>query len=279
MDPQIEHAGLDELVEEFNEAKRAGYRARMQRADQRIREALEPELQHRFDVAARSYSLLFGDGRQANPGLGELEKPVSERHTEYIEMESELLQGGQAWVTSPETDGHSLIAASQYVMLEADRDRTINALVHYDADLQDDLLATGDGVRGRIVRIEDESEGRRTRAVWVVESDATFPLRVRPGDILAQAGYPKRKVEVREIVEGSQSSRRFELAVISGIREGQGLLGRIPLDQRWNGKIVTFLALGEPGFAYMKRKMLWDRDGPGTWLTASAAVGRLDRSR
>jgi hypothetical protein len=64
-----------------------------------------------------------------------------------------------------------------------------------------------------------------------------------------------------------QNARRLELEVVSGIRKGDGVLAREPLDGRWNGRSVTFLALGEPGFAYMKRKMLWDRDGPGTWLT------------
>jgi len=27
------------------------------------------------------------------------------------------------------------------------------------------------------------------------------------------------------------------------------------------------LSLNNPGFAFMKRKMIWDRTGPGIWLT------------
>jgi len=267
LDPQVERASLDGLVEEFNEAKRAANRATMQRTGGQIREALEPELRHRFDVAARSYSLLVGDGRPSNPGLGELEKPISERHTEYADIETKLLQGAKAWIASPETDAHSLVAASQYVMLEADRDRVVNALVHYDTDMQDDLLTVGDGLRGRIVGIRDESEGRKIRAIWVVESDVPRALRFRLGDTLVQAGYAKRKVEIRDIIESPQEPRRFELEVVAGIRKGDGKLGLMPLDTRWKGKTVTFLSVGEPGFAYMKRKMLWDRTGPGTWLT------------
>jgi hypothetical protein len=232
-----------------------------------IQQALEPELRHRFDVAARSYLALVGDPRPVNPGLDELERTAGERHTEYVGVETKLLEGTKAWVKSPETDAHSLVAASQYVMLEADRDRVVNALVHHDTDLQDDLLAVGDGLRGRILNIKNESEGRKTRAIWVVEADVSRPLRFRLGDKLVQAGYAKRKAAIRKITENSREPPRFELEIVNGIRETNGPLGRPPLDIRWRGRTVTFLTLGEPGFAYMKRKRLWERTGPGTWLT------------
>ncbi len=54
---------------------------------------------------------------------------------------------------------------------------------------------------------------------------------------------------------------------MSGIQEAPGPLGRDPRDKFWKGKTVTFLDLNDPGFAFRKRKMLWDRSGPGTWLT------------
>ena len=197
----------------------------------------------------------------------ELEKYSGERHAEYLENETKIAQGTKARIASPETDRHSLVAASGYVMLEADHDRYINALIHHDIDLQDDLLTAGDGLRGRIVGIRDESEGRKTRAIWIVEEDWARPLRLRLGDLIVQAGYPKRKAEIRHIFERPTHPRRFELEIVNGIREGDGPLGHRPLDGRWKRKSVTFLSLGEPGFAYMKRKMLWERDGPGTWLT------------
>jgi hypothetical protein len=178
-----------------------------------------------------------------------------------------LAGGKKTWVKSPETDGHSLVAASQYVTLEADHDRCLNALVHYDEDLQEDLLVVGDGLRGKIVKVQDESEGRKTRAIWIIEEDSERPLRMRLGDVVVQAGYPKRRAALRDVTEGSRGPRRFGLEIVAGIREGDLPLGRDPLDGRWKGKTVTFLNLGEPGFAFMKRKMLWDRAGPGTWLT------------
>ena len=267
LDPQVEKAGIDELVETFNEAKRDGNSAAMRTNASRIREALEPELLRRFDVTAHAYAAVVSDERRVNPGVLELEKYSGERHAEYLENETKIAQGTKARIASPETDRHSLVAASGYVMLEADHDRYINALIHHDIDLQDDLLTAGDGLRGRIVGIRDESEGRKTRAIWIVEEDWARPLRLRPGDLIVQAGYPKRKAEIRHIFERPTHPRRFELEIVNGIREGDGPLGHRPLDGRWKRKSVTFLSLGEPGFAYMKRKMLWERDGPGTWLT------------
>ena len=37
----------------------------------------------------------------------------------------------------------------------------------YAAPLTDDGIRAGDGLRCRIVGIRDESEGRKTRAIWV----------------------------------------------------------------------------------------------------------------
>jgi hypothetical protein len=267
LDPQVEKAGIDASVEAFNEAKRAGDSAKVRKLGGQIRDALEPELRHRFETAAHAYAVLAADGRAVNPGLAELETSSRERHNEYLEIEARLAGGKKAWVKSPETDSHSLVAASQYVTLEADGDRCLNALVHHDEDLQEDLLVVGDGLRGKIVKILDESEGRKTRVVWVIEEDADRPLRVRLGDGVVQAGHSKRKAVLRDVQEAERRPRRFELEIVAGIREADGPLGREPLDGRWKGKTVTFLNLNEPGFAFMKRKMLWDRTGPGTWLT------------
>lgn len=256
LDPQVEKAGLDARVEAFNEAKRSGHSPAMRKIADKIREALEPELRHRFEVAARAYAAIAADRRPVNAGLEKLEESARERHREYLEVEERLAEGKKARVKSPETDDHSLVAASQYVTLEADRDRCLNALVHYDADLQEDLLVVGDGLRGKIVKIEDKSEGRKTRAIWVVEEDDERPLRIRLDDVvvqaIVQAGYPKRKAALRGVREGSRGARRFEVEIVAGIRKGDGPLGRVPLDGRWKGKAVTFLNLNEPGFAFIR---------------------------
>jgi hypothetical protein len=268
LDPQIErNRGLDEYVEQFNEAKREGNNAVMVKASEAIRAALVPELQHRFDVAARAYIAFIDDKRPVNSGLRDLAKTAGERHAEFITIETKVSAGTKAWIASPETDANSLVAASRYLTLEADHEVFINAVVHEDSDLQNDLLATGDGVRGRITAIRDESEGRKTRAIWIIDEDERRPLRVRSGDKLVQAAYSSRKARVRDITEDAKGHRRLELEIVAGIREGGGALGRKPLDRWWRGQTVTFLALGEPGFAFMKRKMLWDRTGPGIWLT------------
>jgi hypothetical protein len=268
LDPQVEkELKLDELVQEFNEFKRAGYKSGMARTTAAIREALEPELRRRFEIVVGAYQTLANDSRPINTGVEDLEEAARQRYGEYVEMEAALLRGEKPWIQSPETDGHSLIAASRYITLEANSHRHTNALIHTDSDLQDDLLSAGDGIRGRIVQIIDESVGRKTRAVWVIEQDAGRPLRIREGGIVLQAGYPKRKAELRRSDEAASGRRRFELLITAGIRAGEGILGRPPLEGSWKGKTVTFLSLEDPNFAIRKRGMLWDKSGPGTWLT------------
>jgi hypothetical protein len=268
LDPEVEKsARLDELVEAYNKAKRASDQRTMDMTGNQIHRVLEPELRHRFNAAARAYAFLANDDRKPNPGLEDLEKSSAEHHGEYLQTESAIASDGKAWVPSPETDGHSLVAASKYLTLEADQDRVTNALVHYDRDLQQDLIDSGDGLSGRIVKIEDRSEGRKTRAVWLIEDCGAHPLRLRIGNRVVQAGYPKRKAELLDILETESGTRRFALEITAGIREGEGPLGRPPLDGYWKGRSVTFLSLNDPGYAFTKRKMLWDRAGPGTWLT------------
>lgn len=267
LDPQIEKSGLDALVEEFNKAKRAGDGTKTRKLAEDVHNSLEDELVHRFETTARAYELLQADRRPVNPGLDELEEWARECHDNYLEAEQRIASGGKAWVKAPETDRHSLIAAADYVTLEAAQDRCLNALVHFDEDLQEDLLASGDGVAGKIVDVLVEKQGRAQRAVWVVEEEIQRPLRTRPGKKLVQAGYPKRAAVLRPVLVSASGPRRFELEIVAGIREGAGLLGRDPTDKRWKGKSVTFLSLNDPGFAFRKRKMLWDRTGPGTWLT------------
>jgi hypothetical protein len=127
-------------------------------------------------------------------------------------------------------------------------------------------LAVGDGLRGRIVDIQTTGSGRSRHAVWVVEEDLERPLRVREGDKLAQAGYKKREAILLE-GDTARGRRRFQLEIVKGIQPGEGPLGRVPNDPRWEGKTVTFLSLSDQWFAVIKAQNLWDRTGPGTWLT------------
>lgn len=271
LDPQVEKAGLDADVEAFNIAKRNGDAGKMKALASKIEKALEPELRHRFDVAARAYRALRADAREANPGLLEPESAARTRYEAYLEAERKVARGEKAWVTSPETDGHALMAASNYVTLESDHGRYVNALVHDDEDMQEDLLATGDGVRGKIVGVEFPAKGGGKRATWVIEEDLRRPLRLREGSKLTQAGYPGRTAELLRIDESARGPRGVRLEIVKGVLDGQGPLGRNARDASWKGKTVTFLSLPQPDFAERRRMMLWDRQGPGVWLTHQQA--------
>ncbi len=93
LDPQIEKAGLDTLVEEFNKAKRSGDSAKAEPLTQDIHKLLEVELVHRFETAARAYEMVQSDRRPVNPGLQELEQWASECHGDYLKAERQLARG------------------------------------------------------------------------------------------------------------------------------------------------------------------------------------------
>ncbi len=267
LDPKLERDTLADLVEKHNAERRAGRTAAAKKCADAIHTHLEPELRRRFEVAVRAHDVLLADRRKANSGLEQLGEEAQSRHEDYLSMEQRIAEGGKAYVRSPETDRHSLVAASSYITAQADEDRFVSALVHYDPEMQADMLASGDGLRGKIVKIRDEGDGRRTVAIWTIDEDAARPLRVREGDALKQAGYSKRAAVLRSTTTKRDGGKQFELQITSGIRPGEGPFGREPLDRWWKGKAVTFLSLGEPGFSYMRRKMLWKRGGPGAWLT------------
>ena len=259
LDPAEEKKEIPEYVEEFNEAKRAANEPKMRRIRALIHSALEPELRHRFEVTARSFDVLTNDKREINPGVEELFEMAQESHSEYLNTESDLLTGKKAWINSPETDRNSLKAASQFVMLQAYEDRTMSALVHHDEDLQNDLLAGGDGLRGKVVAVRDAGSGRKKRPIWTIDEDLNRPLRARIGDKMVLAGYGNRRAELREVMPNGKGLNRFQVEIV------EGKTGALELS--WKGKTVTFLSLNNYGFAFRKRKMLWDRTGPGIWLT------------
>ncbi|MFO1361349.1 MAG: hypothetical protein U1F45_02570 [Burkholderiales bacterium] len=283
LDPHIEKDGLDEDVEAFNAAKRDGNAAKMKTLASKIEKALAPELRHRFEVAARAYRRLHADPRPVNPGVHALEAAARDRYEAYLETERKAARSEKVRFNSPETDGHSLMAASNYVTFESAHGEYVNALVHDDEDMQEDLLLAGDGVRGKIVAIEFPSEGRLKRATWIVEEDVRRPLRLRDGAEVTQAGCPKRVAKLREIDERARGPRRFRLDIVKGVLDDAGPLGRNARDGKWKGQTVTFLSLPKPEFGVRRRMMLWDQQGPGIWLThrqpwedAAAAAGEDD---
>ena len=259
LDPAEEKKEIPQYVEEFNEGKRTANEAKMRRMKTLIHTALEPELRHRFEITARSIDVLTADKRDVNPGVEELLEMAQESHSEYLKIESDILAGHKGWVRSPETDRNSLKAATHFVMLQAYEDRTMNALIHHDEDLQNDLLAGGDGIRGKVVAVQDAGSGRKKRPIWTIDEDLSRPLRARIGDKMVQAGYGNRRAELRRVLLSGKGLNRFQVEIVEG-KTGA-------LEPSWKGKTVTLLSLNNPGFAFMKRKMIWDRTGPGIWLT------------
>ena len=110
-----------------------------------------------------------------------------------------------------------------------------------------------------VVAVQDAGSGRKKRPIWTIDEDLSRPLRARIGDKMVQAGYGNRRAELRRVLLSGKGLNRFQVEIVEG-KTGA-------LEPSWKGKTVTLLSLNNPGFAFMKRKMIWDRTGPGIWLT------------
>ncbi len=266
IDPALERSRLTTLLKRYKRAQRSADAQECSVVESRIRAALEPELARRFNITATAYTLMTNDPRPVVAGVCELQDRTRESHAEYLKVEEHLLKNGTAWIASPETDRNSIRAAAKYVTLQADTDLARNARVHDDASFRDDTIYAGDGICGDIVDVSKIPEGHLTRPLWTVEERVRHPLRIREGDDVVLAGLPGRQGEVISIADDGVT-RRVQVMITDGLREAHGPLGWQPFDKRWVGRSVTFLSSRETGFSYLRRKMLFAREGPGIWLT------------
>ena len=84
-------------------------------------------------------------------------------------------------VQSPETDRHSLVAATQYLTLEADHDFCVNALIHHDEGRQEAHEEDGTGdARPAPLRPAAEELAERRRQARAGEDDDRRPATPRP---------------------------------------------------------------------------------------------------
>jgi hypothetical protein len=278
LDPAIERDELDGLVETWGAAQRETDERKARRTAGKIDEILGRELRYRHELVERTFAVLRKDARRTNTGVAKLERESKkELWFQYLRIEQRLNDAadGPAFVPSPETDRYPAAAAARYYVQQGSEEFHTSALLHDDEDLQNELIATGDAVRGRIASVRNAGVGKALVPMWVVEVDADAPLRIRAGTRLCVAGLPGRVLRVEGIAPGSKGKLEITGEVISLKTVPKVNPGRVlaATDSKLKGKAVTLLPAPSEGISRLKGQRIWERNAVGSWLTHALPGG------
>jgi len=269
LDPSFERDELAPDVEAFNEARKENHRSRLVRSERRIRKVLMEELLHRWMLTEQAVRVIESDKRRENRGLQKLiGVSLDEHYRQYLRLEGRLedSEDGPAFTPSPETDRHPAAAGSRYYVAQSSAELRDFMLVQDDRELLADLVADGEAVDGTIMDVTSSKDGRKQTVLWTVESDGTIPLRLREGALLSEVGFEKRRFEVLDVNQPTDSKYRFELHV----KQGHTLPGPSGLradDRHLVSRKVHLVKATMDGIARRKSQAIWKADGPGAWIT------------
>jgi len=278
LDPLLERDELEPRVERWNAAAKSGDAARAAREASAVERALRGELVRRFELTERAMRLIADDPRDYNAGVALLEREAKREHWyQYLRLErrEDDVQDGPAFTPSPETDRFPAAAAARYYVHAASEDFRLSALLHDDGELQDEVIAAGDGVRGEITAVRDEGTGYAKTPVWTVVAPGNVPLRVREGGDLCVAGLSARVVRVRSIEERRDGTLELVVEVTKLKTRPHGDAGTVLVatDPRLRGTRVTLLPTSKDGISRLKSQRVWEREAPGAWLTHAPPAG------
>ena len=279
MEPAVEREYLAPPVESWNE-DRNGVRGK--RAAKEIEKVLAEELERRYELVEKAMATVAADRRPVNGGVQQLAaESVRELYFQYLRIEEkkESEFDGPVWVPSPETDKHSAAAASRYFVHSASADFHAAVLLHDDEELQEEVIAAGDGIRGTITKVEDVSETRSTRPIWTIRAKLEGPLRIREDSELCVGGLPSRVVRVEHIEQVSTDTVEL-LVEVTGLKtEPRGNTNPAILhatDTRLRSQKVILLPVNRSEISRLKNKRIWKSDQPGSWLTHAAPAGGVE---
>lgn len=265
LDPHLENDELAPRVEEWNASKGKG-RVHA-RVEQQLHDRLEVELARRFALVVDAVRLVDADPRRANSELGDLEEAARRSHEgDYLRIELALVDEGVAFVPSPETDHHSAGAAARFFSHLAAAEDHASSLVHGDASIFARLQESGDAFEARMIRLDDEGVGRAHDPVWILETSAHTPLRLRLGACVCPVGQRKRQGRIREITRDGDT-RRIVVAITDGKTRRAIPDGLDAHDPRLVGQTLRLVAAGSGARSRNLTFTAWKSDGPGAWLT------------
>jgi hypothetical protein len=270
--PQLERDDLVPLLEDYNSARRVDDTAAMTAAAKGIESLLRPELERRLDLVERAVKKIETDPRPVNPGVHQLvQATLNSQWWDYVNPEANAIAAGrEPFVPSAETDFQAKNAAARYFRHQAAADRTTNALIHGDRELEAEAISTGLAFRGVIVEVSDEGPGRKTIPVWRVEDTTPGPLRIRRGDGVCVVGHPSREARVRAVEPTKGGALVLEVEITNHKTKQDGRKwpqSMAAADERWIGQAVTLIGTSFADMSEQKARTVRANDAlPGDWL-------------
>lgn len=278
LDPAIERDELERAVDGYNVARREDERKTMSSCERSIEAVLKREVQRRLALTVSAAAILKSDPRPVNRGATELAQASTKaRQRDFLWLEERLAQSGEDngfFPPSPETDRDRRTAASRYLHLSSADQEVAATLIHDDPELQEDAIAAGDALRGKVIRVEDRAAAgsRGMIPVWTVEGPSSTPTRLRRGSKICVGGMPKRTGTVLG-VGISGPVRRIEVEIDGWKRKpnpaqypeyADALAAN---DVGYEDSSILLISSGLGGIGARKSKRVYDDSGVGAWLT------------
>lgn len=274
MEVALEKERLEPLLERWRAARDDAPAAAAIAAE--IHAVLAPELERRWRLTEAALALLDADPRGENPEMARLYDLAADEFT-YQYWNNELKAAApldpnaqRFFGNHPESDFQPSHAAARYFAHVHAAELARSELVHGDRDRIEAAVDAGDAIRGRIVKVADEGQGRATAPVWTIEAPAEGALRLRTDTEVCVAGQRKRSGKIRSIV--TDDGVRTVVVEISNGKTKRAIPGAPDANdaRALEGTSVTVIAAGTVGISRNKSFHVWDDSGPGAWLTHSA---------
>lgn len=255
LDPDMERKPLTALVEKYNDSRKDRGRGD-KKIEKAIFDVLKPELTRRIELVERTIEFLENDERDYNGGLDELvHTTASQLYWDYLRPEERAIDDGkEPFALSPETDWNARSAAGRFYRHSAAQDRELNALIHYDRELEAEAINAGSAFRGIVTSVADEGTSRTTVPVWTILDYTPGALSFRVWDKVCIVGAPKREAVIREIEPQPDGSLEITIEItnlkkaVADVEWPHRMAGA---DPSWLGLAVTIVGTS---FAEMTEK-------------------------
>ena len=281
LDPGLDKDVLAPLVEQRAESLKTEKPLTL--VEQKIHEALAPELLARWNSMMDAYHILSNDNRLENSGVEKLVQSTMEKYVvEFQRVERGMLDydGDPVFTPHPETDFHGSAAAAGYFRMQAADVAHTASLVHDDAELCAETLASGHAFIGEVIEVWNTGVGRVTVPNWQVKVEIGEISRLREGEDYSLVGNPKSKVAIREVEVVDEDHWLVNIEWQSPkLKEVSGPITAKPLDSGWIGKRLIFVPCDTSALTAKQAQAVWDaKDGVGAWLTHGRAPVQVEES-
>ena len=271
LDPVLERDKTERLVARWGRVRQLGEEDLTASTAAKLHRVLEAELTRRFALTEEAIDQLRQDGRRPNSGIATLvQEALKEQWNEYTGIELRLADpdATRPFVASPETDLLPAAAGRRYLVHDLSERRWKSVLLHDDADLLQEAIASGDAFRGTITAVAVEADGGGRRPVWTIGSRDHGHLRLREDSWVCVAGRPELTGILRALRDLPEGGREFRVAITSW-----GAARQVATSDANVSTQVVMVSDSSLGIVERKIALMGSSPGPGEWLTHSTPGG------